>query len=363
MTSGKWIIGMMSGTSMDGIDVAAIKTDGHHIFEMAPGLMVPYTDEFREKLRRILGQDIKTPEINAIEKELTHLHAEAFHHYLKKFSIPSADVELIGFHGHTVLHQPPSRFKNPRTWQIGDGNLLSRRTQTKVVYNMRENDVKHGGEGAPLVPLYQRALAQSMKKPLAIINIGGISNVTWIGENDQLLAFDMGPGNALLDDWVKTHYNQRYDEGGTIAAQGHIEVSILEQFKNHPYFKQTPPKSLDRQDFDFSTVSPLSPPDGLATLTEMTALAIKAGTPFFPVQPHLYVITGGGRLNKTLMNRLAFHLSPASVKTTEEIGWDGDYIEAQAFAFLAARAVKGLPLSEPTTTGVRKPVSGGIIVS
>jgi anhydro-N-acetylmuramic acid kinase len=357
-----WTIGMMSGTSMDGIDIVAIKTDGKEIFETEPGLMIPYTNTFREKLRNILGQEIKTPEIEEIEKELTTLHAEAFFKYLKEVQIPAADIDLIGFHGHTILHQPPSRFNNPRTWQIGDGRLLNQLTKTKVVYNMRENDVKHGGEGAPLVPLYQRALAEDLPKPLAIINIGGISNVTWIGEEDQLLAFDMGPGNALLDDWVKTYYNQRYDAGGEIAARGSIDYSILDQFQKHPYFQQKPPKSLDRQDFDLSWVKGLSPEDGLATLVEMTAIAIKNGASFLPTPARLYIITGGGRLNTTLMNRLAFHLSPAGVKTTEEIGWDGDYIEAQAFAFLAVRAVKGLPLTEPTTTGVSKPISGGVII-
>lgn len=359
----KWVIGMMSGTSMDGIAITAIKTDGKEIFEKKMGLTIPYTDPFRHKLRSILGQETRTPHLDIIEKELTKLHAEAFFDYLKHISLTPTDISLIGFHGHTILHQPPSRFFNPRTWQIGDGPLLSQLTHTDVVFNMRENDVKHGGEGAPLVPLYHRALAHALKKPVAIINIGGISNVTWIGHKDQLLAFDMGPGNALLDDWVKTHYNQRYDKDGIIAARGTIQENIIHHFLHHPYFQQKPPKSLDRQDFGLNEVNHLSPEDGLATLTEMTAVSIKAGVSFFPSLPHNYIITGGGRLNKTLMRRLAFHLKPAPVQSTEDIGWDGDYIESEAFAFLAVRALQGLSLSEPTTTGVSKPVSGGVLSS
>lgn len=360
MTSVKWTIGMMSGTSMDGIALAAIKTDGEEVFEKKLGITVPYSEEFRERLRSILGQSTLTPEIASIEKELTKLHAQAFFLYLEEASIPLQEVGLIGFHGHTIFHQPPSRFSNPRTWQIGDGQLLSQLTQTDVVFNMRENDVEHGGEGAPLVPLYHQALAQRLKKPVAIINIGGISNVTWIGPRNQLLAFDMGPGNALLDDWVKTHYNMPYDKDGLIAARGAINKEVIETFIAHPYFQQKPPKSLDRLDFGVQDVHHLSPENGLATLTEMTAVSIKEGTRFFSEQPHTYIITGGGRLNKTLMKRLAYHLAPAYVQTTEEVGWDGDYIESEAFAFLAVRATKGLPLSEPTTTGVKNPVSGGV---
>lgn len=360
MTSMQWTIGMMSGTSMDGIAVAAIKTDGEEIFEKKDGLTVPYSQEFRDKLRNILGQSTLTPQIRSIEKELTELHAQAFFHYLEDASIPPHEVGLIGFHGHTIFHQPPSRFSNPRTWQIGDGQLLSQLTQTDVVFNMRENDVKHGGEGAPLVPLYHRALAHDLKKPAALINIGGISNVTWIGHKNQLLAFDMGPGNALLDDWVKTHYNMPYDKDGLIAARGTINKEVIKTFITHPYFQQKPPKSLDRLDFGLEDVRHLPSEDALATLTEMTAVAIKEGTRFFSEMPYTYIITGGGRLNKTLMQRLALHLAPAQVQTTEEIGWDGDYIESEAFAFLAVRATKGLPLSEPTTTGVKKAVSGGV---
>jgi len=361
MTILYWTVGMMSGTSMDGIDLKAIKTDGQEVFEMSEGLMVPYTDQFRDKLRSILGYAEKTPEVLEIEKDLTLLHAEAFSQYLKIRNIPHKEVGLIGFHGHTILHQPPSRFSNPRTWQIGDGELLSQITQTKVVYNMRENDLKHDGEGAPLVPLYQQALAKKAEKPIAIINIGGISNVTWLGEKKEILAFDMGPGNALLDDWVKKNCDKNYDKDGLISAKGCIHSGIIETFEAHPYFKQKAPKSLDRQDFTLDSVRGLSLEDGAATLAEMTAIAIKKGISSFPTLPHTYIVTGGGRLNNFLMKRLSFHLKPSTVKTTEKVGWDGDFIEAEAFAFLAVRSLKKLPLTMPTTTGVSKAVSGGMI--
>lgn len=362
MTSLKWTIGMMSGTSMDGIAIAAIKTDGEEIFEKRPGLTIPYTSHFRDRLRSILGQSTLTSDIALIEKELTELHAHAFTLYRQERSLSVKDIGLIGFHGHTIFHQPPSRFSAPRTWQIGDGQLLSQLTHADVVFNMRENDLKNGGEGAPLVPLYHQALAHSLKKPVAIINIGGISNVTWIGHDNELLAFDMGPGNALMDDWVKTHYNLPYDKDGLIAGKGFIDQKVINTFLDHAYFKRLPPKSLDRLDFGVKEVSHLSPEDGLATLTEMTAIAIKEGAHFFPEMPCTYIFTGGGRLNKTLVRRLAYHLAPAQVQLAEDLGWDGDYIESEAFAFLAVRATKGLPLSEPRTTGVKKSVSGGIYV-
>ncbi|MDC0348956.1 anhydro-N-acetylmuramic acid kinase [Alphaproteobacteria bacterium] len=361
MTKPYWTVGMMSGTSMDGIDLKAIKTDGQEIFEMSEGVMVPYTDIFREKLRNVLGSTEIMPDVLEIEKELTILHSEAFFQYLKVKNISHKEVGLIGFHGHTILHQPPSRFSKPRTWQIGDGELLSQLTKTKVVYNMRENDLKHGGEGAPLVPLYQQALAKKTRKPIAIINIGGISNVTWLGEKEGILAFDMGPGNALLDDWIKEHCDKNYDKDGLISAKGSIHSGIIETFKTHPYFKQKAPKSLDRQDFTLDSVRELSLEDGAATLAEMTAIAIKKGISSFPTLPQTYVITGGGRLNNFLMKRLSFHLKPSIVKTTEQVGWDGDFIEAEAFAFLAVRSLKKLPLTVPTTTGVSKAISGGIL--
>lgn len=358
-----WCVGMMSGTSLDGIDVAAIETDGKKIFQKKEGATYPYTDAFQNKLKSILGETSPTAEIEKIERELTELHAKAFEKYIKKIGFNAKEIDLIGFHGHTIMHRPPSRFKDPATWQIGDGAYLRTLTGIPVIYDMRKNDLMHGGEGAPLVPLYQKSLVEGMDLPLAIINIGGISNVAWIGPQDQILAFDMGPGNALLDQWVNQKLNKRFDEEGHLARQGKVDEKIIRLFQDHPYFKQKPPKSLDRLDFSLESVADLSAEDGAATLVEMTARSIEKGVSFFPKKPKQYIITGGGRLNKALMQRISDVLAPVPVKTTEALGWDGDFIEAEAFAFLAVRALKKHPLTLPTTTGVKKPVSGGVLIS
>ena len=355
-----WAIGMMSGTSLDGIDVAAIETDGIHVFQTIKGATTPYSAAFKKKLKSVLGLKKKTDETDQIEKELTELHGEAFQAYLKLNDMKPKDIDVIGFHGHTVSHCPPSRFVEPSTWQIGHGALLHKLTGVPVVYDMRQNDLKHGGEGAPLVPLYQKALSEKFHLPIAVINIGGISNVTWIGEDDAILAFDMGPGNTLLDQWVEQHTGQSFDEGGALSQKGAPNEDILKLFSQHAYFKQKPPKSLDRLDFTLDMVPHLSLEDGAATLTEMTAVAIQKGTTFFPEKVLQYIITGGGRHNLTLMAKLT-GLLDAPVVSTEAVGWHGDFLEAEAFAFLAVRSLKNLPLTVPTTTGVKTPVTGGML--
>jgi anhydro-N-acetylmuramic acid kinase len=355
----KWTVGMMSGTSMDGIDVAAIRTDGIHVFEVCPGLSVPYSERLREDLRSILGSTESSSKISKIEKKITEAHAAAFFKFLKTFSVPKESVDLIGFHGHSILHQPSSRFPVGRTWQIGDGALLAKLSDTDVVANMRANDVGAGGEGAPLVPLYHQALAESLEKPLAIVNIGGISNVTWLGKNNQILAFDMGPGNGLVDDWVCEHTREPFDAGGALAARGKVHEDRVEAFFRSPYFSKKPPKSLDRLDYSARIVEGLSLEDGAATLTEITAVAIEGGRKFFPESPVRWLLTGGGSHNKTLVQRIKHHLAPALVQKVEDVGWSGDFLEAQAWAFLAVRSHKGLPLTLPTTTGVSRELTGG----
>ena len=355
----KWTVGMMSGTSMDGIDVAAIRTDGVHVFEVGPGLSVPYAETLREDLRSILGSTESSPKISRIEKEITEVHAAAFLSFLKTFSIPKESVGLIGFHGHSILHQPASRFPVGRTWQIGDGALLAKLTDVDVVANMRANDVAAGGEGAPLVPLYHQALAENLEKPLAIVNIGGISNVTWLGKNNQILAFDMGPGNGLIDDWVWKHTHQPFDAGGVLASRGKIHEDRVIEFFKSPYFSKKPPKSLDRVDYSTRIVEGLSLEDGAATLTEITALAIEKGSEFFPEPPLGWFLTGGGAHNQTLVKRLQHHLAPTPVQTVNDLGWSEDFLEAQAWAFLAVRSRKELPLTLPTTTGVPRELTGG----
>jgi len=342
----------MSGTSLDGIDVAALASDGADRVAAGPALTVPYPADFRDRLRGVLGG---TGAVAAIEAELTALHAAAIAEFRRRH--PQAGFALIGFHGHTVLHEPERR----RTWQIGDGARLARLAGCDVVADFRSADVAAGGEGAPLAPLYHAALAAALPKPLAVLNLGGVGNVTWIGDGSgagRILAFDTGPGNAMLDDWVRRHTGQSADFDGTLARSGRADPHRVAAFLAAPYFARRPPKSLDRDAFAAFAPDGLSPADGAATLTEMTAAAVAAGRVHFPQPAREFVVCGGGRHNPALMAALA-RLLEVPVRPVEAVGWDGDALEAQAFAYLAIRSVRGLPLSLPTTTGVPRPTRGG----
>jgi anhydro-N-acetylmuramic acid kinase len=261
---------------------------------------------------------------------------------------------VVGFHGHTILHRPAER----RTWQIGDGALLARRLGTDVVADFRSADVAAGGEGAPLAPLFHAALAASLQKPVAVLNIGGVANVTWVGEGEAILAFDTGPGNALIDDWVQGRTGAAADFDGTLARAGRSSATHVAQFLEAPFFDRPPPKSLDRDDFREIMPEQLSVEDGAATLTEMTAAAVAAARCHFPRPVREWLVSGGGRHNTALMDALSRHLG-VPVRPVEAVGWDGDALEAQAFAYLAVRSMLGLPLSLPSTTGVPRPMPGG----
>src|SRR5436305_1393709 len=290
-------LGLMSGTSLDGIDVAAIATDGRRRVIPGPALTVPYPEAFREQLRSVLGG---VGEVPAVEAELTRLHAAAIAQFRAKY--PDVPVELIGFHGHTILHRPAER----RTWQIGDGALLARLAGADVVADFRSADVAAGGEGAPLAPLYHAALAADLPKPLAVLNLGGVGNVTWIGRRasrsaDDILAFDTGPGNALIDDWVNRHTGQAADFDGALAWAGQVSEAHIARFLQAPYFGRKPPKSLDRDDFQGFVPEDLDLADGAATLTEMTAAAVEAATRHFPAPAREWLVCGGGRHNPAIM--------------------------------------------------------------
>jgi anhydro-N-acetylmuramic acid kinase len=342
-------IGLMSGTSLDGIDVAMIETDGRDRVIPGAALIFPYPPHFRERLRSVLGG---VGPVADVEEELTRLHAEAVENFL--LQNPGNAAEVVGFHGHTIVHRPAQR----RTWQIGDGALLARRLELDVVADFRSADVAAGGEGAPLAPLFHAALAAGLPKPIAILNIGGVANVTWIGEATQLLAFDTGPGNALLDDWVRRHTGVAVDLDGALARAGRVSAPHVERFLASRFFGRPPPKSLDRDDFGQALPTGLSLEDGAATLTEMTATAVALATRHFPAPAGQWLVTGGGRHNPALMEALGRHLE-VSVKPVEAVDWHGDALEAQAFAYLAVRSVLGLPLSLPSITGVSQPCSGG----
>ena len=350
----QWTLGLMSGTSMDGIDVAAIQTDGLQAIGFGPTLFVPYPDAFKEKLNSILGSTERTSIIDEIEAQLTLYHVDAVKTLMVENSLSHDDIDAIGFHGHTILHQSPKKYPVGRTWQIGDAQMLADKTGIPVVGNLRENDVAHGGEGAPLVPIFQQALCKDLPKPLAIVNIGGIANIAWIDTYD-LMAFDTGPGNALIDQWVQKHTGEPYDAGGKLASQGQIDSSILTSWLEHPYFSITPPKSLDRLDFSFSPDG-LSLEDGAATLTAFTAESIIKGISHIP---HSIFIAGGGRHNQFLMRYLQEKLS-CPVKPIDILGWSSDFLESQAWAYLAKRSLKKLPITFPATTGIKEQLTGGI---
>jgi anhydro-N-acetylmuramic acid kinase len=339
----------MSGTSLDGIDVAMIETDGRDWVIAGPALTVPYHPDFRERLRSVLGG---IGPIAEVEEALTKLHAEAVERFL--LDHPEAAAEVVGFHGHTILHRPAER----RTWQIGDGARLAQRLAIDVVADFRSADVAAGGQGAPLAPLFHAALAAPLAKPIAVLNVGGVANVTWIGEGSEILAFDTGPGNALIDDWVRRHTGAAADLDGALARAGDISAADVDRFLTLPFFHRAPPKSLDRDDFLAVMPAGLSLEDGAATLTEMTAAAVAAAMRHFPAPAREWLVTGGGRHNPGLMKALRRRLE-ATVRPAEAVGWHGDALEAQAFAYLAVRSALELPLSLPSTTGVPQPTCGG----
>jgi anhydro-N-acetylmuramic acid kinase len=338
---------------MDGIDVAAIESDGEAHVDTGPALTIPYPADFRERLRGVLGG---VGAVAEVEQELTRLHAAAIGAFRERY--PDTAFALIGFHGHTIMHEPENR----RTWQIGDGALLARLTGCDVVCDFRRADVAAGGEGAPLAPLYHAALASSLAKPLAVLNLGGVGNVTWIGPGDltadDILAFDTGPGNAMLDDWLRRHTGQPADFDGALAGSGNVSAPHVEAFLAAPYFARRPPKSLDRDAFTGFMPNNLGAADGAATLTEMTAAAVAAACAHFPRPAREFLVTGGGRHNPAIMVALA-RLLGVPVRPVEAAGWDGDALEAQAFAYLAIRSLRSLPLSLPTTTGAPRPMQGG----
>lgn len=355
MTDLRLAIGLMSGTSCDGVDAALLRGDGIARIETGPALTLPYDADFRAALRGAMGAGADETKIVEVEHELTRRHAEAVQALLAKAGVAPAAVAVLGFHGQTILHEPHRR----RTRQIGDGALLARLTGIDVVCDFRSADVAAGGQGAPLAPLYHAALAEGLEKPLAVLNIGGVANVTWIGEGaGGLLAFDTGPGNAPIDDWALNHTGLAQDRDGALASKGRVDELALAELLAHPYFAKLPPKSLDRDGFDLSPVRMLSSADGAATLTEFAACAVDQAQEYFPAPARQWIVTGGGRLNPAVMAALKRVLG-VPVRKAEEVGWDGDALEAQAFAYLALRSLLGLPLSLPSTTGVPRPMPGG----
>ncbi len=357
-------IGLMSGTSMDGIDVALIETDGDRILKQGPSGGHPYPPEVKAELREALNtaRQLKSRTerpglLGALEETLTGLNAAAIAQFLAVNAIDPGTISVVGYHGQTVLHDVARKL----TVQLGDGRLLAARTGFEVVYDMRAADVAAGGQGAPLVPVYHRALAARLDAlPVVFVNIGGVANVTWIGADGRMLAFDTGPGNALIDDWMLARTGSAHDEGGATAARGKVDADVLTELLSAPYFTLSPPKSLDRGDFSAAAAEGLSLEDGAATLTAFTAGSIARAREHMPQEPRTWVVCGGGRRNKTLMSMLAGRVENAVVPV-EALGLNGDFIEAQAWGYMAVRSLAGLPITFPETTGVGQPMTGGVV--
>lgn len=348
-----WALGLMSGTSLDGVDAALIKTDGKRVVAHGESLTLPYTHAERAQIFACFKGEGDVP---SAAHMLTLRHIDAVEALLAKSQIARTEVALIGFHGQTILHAP----KRGITQQIGDAALLARKTGIPVVADFRTADVAAGGQGAPLVPLYHAALTAGFSHPVVVVNIGGVSNITYI-DGDEIIACDTGPGNALMDDWMRRHTGADYDKDGMLAAAGVVQNTIVEQLLSHPFFKEYPPKSLDRNAFNqfvSPLIEPLSSGQGAATLCAFTAAAIAAIAPMLPKKPKQWIIVGGGRHNKTLLHMLNERL--VNVYTAESVGFYGDALEAEAFAYLAVRSINKLPLSLPTTTGVKAPTLGGV---
>lgn len=358
-------LGLMSGTSLDGIDVALIETDGQSHLKRGTAATYPYD----QATRRLLVQAIADARgltcrmdrrgcLAEAEQALTLQHADAVAQFLKSNSIDATAVAVIGFHGQTVLHRPGN--DAPLTVQLGDGQALSRATTCPVVFDMRAADVAAGGQGAPLVPVYHQALtAHIADKPIAVVNIGGVANVTYIGRDGHLLAFDTGPGNALIDDWMMKRAGTPRDEDGRSAAHGRVHEDVVRFYLSHSFFSEPPPKSLDRNAFFWDLVEGLSIDDGAATLSAFTAGAIAKSREHMPEEPKLWVVAGGGRRNRTIMTMIAERVHHAVVPA-EAVHLDGDSLEAEAWGYLAVRSLKGLPLTFPGTTGVQSPLTGGV---
>ncbi len=357
----KWALGLMSGTSLDGIDAALIRSDGEHIIEFGHSITIPYNENEKKSLREAVhGRG----DMLLAEQHITLKHADVVRELLKKANLSFKEIQAIGFHGQTVSHRPDEHL----TWQIGDGALLAEKTRIDVVSDFRRRDVAAGGQGAPLVPLYHAALARHMDLPVAILNIGGIANVTWIGRSEDtshelmamdILAFDTGTGNVLLNEWAFKHTANDRDVDGKLALAGKADNAIVESMLKDWFFAKHPPKSLDRNYFSFEAVEHMSSADGAATLTEFTTAAVEAGAKFFPKPAKQWFVSGGGRLNPAIMQSLRRRFK--NVYPVESLGWTGDSLEAQAFAFLAIRSLKNLPLSLPTTTGAIRAVTGGAL--
>jgi anhydro-N-acetylmuramic acid kinase len=361
-------IGLMSGTSMDGIDLAVIETDGERVTSFGPSATHSYNEyevgvlrDAMEAAPALRARDERPVAIAHAEKVVTTLHAAAVNGFLAATGIDRRSIDVVGFHGQTILHRPQERL----TVQLGDGAALAREIGIPVVFDLRAADVAAGGQGAPLVPVYHQALAGGLRRPqpIAVLNLGGVANITYLDGTDPI-ACDTGPANALIDDFMRARTGASRDAEGRTAAAGRVDEAAIARLLLHPFFALPAPKSLDRNDFRqwvaaHAALDDKSTEDGAATLTALTAATVARVRKVLPRPPASWIVAGGGARNPTLLRMLAERLAPATVETADQAGWSADALEAQAFAFLAVRSLQRLPLTFPGTTGVPEPMTGG----
>jgi len=364
------IIGFMTGTSLDGIDMALVETDGETISAFGPFAERPMPSEVRTVLENATRAALNWPR-GAAEPEvftearqvIVDFHHQALLEFLAENDLSLSDIDLLGAHGQTVLHERPGGGVIGRTVQLFDGARLAQLSGVPVVSDFRSADVAAGGEGAPLAPVYHRALVQAagLSLPVVVVNLGGVANITLITE-DGLWALDTGPASGLMDQWMRRHTGRLFDEDGAVAACGVADETIVADYLRHPYFAAPAPKSLDRYDFTLERVEGLGLEDGMATLLRFTADSLRYEIEKFNFDIKVIILCGGGRNNAHLVKVLGERLSGiAPVKIAEDMGWRGGAIEAEAFAYMAARSVRGLPISFPDTTGVKAPLTGGVL--
>lgn len=364
----KWSVGLMTGTVLDGhIDIALLRSDGETIDEFGPWTLASYTPALRELIERSVqaarAWNFEGPE-PALFREagdaLTRAQAASVARFLTENRLAAADVNVIGFHGQTVLHRAPTAQRPGATRQLGDGRLMAQLLGIDVVHDFRTRDVRAGGQGAPLAASYHVALLRrsASGRPGAVLNLGGVGNLTHWDGADEVIAFDTGPGNGPLNDWIRSHGMGEMDRDGALASRGRVDEVRLQRLLEHPWLLQPPPKSLDRHDFGAAMADGLSVEDGAATLTAFTAGCVARALDLLPARPRSMVVCGGGRHNPQVLRELA-RRCPVAVQTAEQMGWRGDAVEAECFAFLAERSLRGLPISFPRTTGVPEPMTGG----
>jgi anhydro-N-acetylmuramic acid kinase len=352
----------MSGTSLDGIDAALIETDGEGAVRALAFHGTPYADADRDalveatRLALTYARPEATPPMVQAETLVTRLHGEAVRALLARAGVAAGEVGVIGFHGQTVAHRPDRGW----TWQIGDGQALADACGIATVADFRSADVAAGGQGAPLLPVYHAALAAALKKPLAVLNLGGVANVTLIARDGTLTAFDTGPANGLIDAWVEQETGQRFDADGALAAAGRVDEAVLGAMLDHPFFDQLAPKSLDRNDFTIQPARGLAAADGAATLTAFTAATVAEALRHLPETPARLLVAGGGRLNPVMMRMIGARTGIVP-EPVDALGWNGDALEAEGFAYMAVRTLAGLPISFPGTTAVPRPMTGGTL--